>query len=169
IVTMYNVMESPDPYHDVLLIIIVTALPLFFRRKIFRPNTGGKMRSAEVIIHYNELPIPKEVIAKQQLFIYGIYCIPTYIGVMIVFYTMDKVISQLTIGQFILFAIVLLSISLFFGLMMLSGDYGSKFHDSIFWIIVSVLVFIVVFIGVILGMFSKITYGRGILLNGIDL
>src|SRR5699024_5533965 len=77
IVTMYNVMESPDPYHDVLLIIIVTALPLFFRRKIFRPNTGGKMRSAEVIIHYNELPIPKEVIAKQQLFIYGIYCIPT--------------------------------------------------------------------------------------------
>src|SRR5699024_9660855 len=87
IVTLYNVMDSPDPYHDVLLIIIVTALPLFFRRKVFRPNSGGNMRSSEIINQYNELSIPKEMIAKQQFFIYMAYCMPAYIGVMLVFYT----------------------------------------------------------------------------------
>lgn len=169
IVTLYNVMESPDPYHDILLIIIVTAVPLFFRRKVFRPNSGGKIRSSEMIIHYSGLPIPKGIIAKQQIFIYIVYCIPAYIGVMIIFYTLDKVVSQLSIGQFLLFIFVMLSVSLFFGLTMLLGDFGSKYHYSIFWIIVSAIVFIVVFFGVILGIFSRFSYGRGILLRGIEL
>lgn len=169
IIILYNVMESPDPYHDILLIIIVTALPLFFRRKVFRANSGGKMRSSEMIIYYNGLPIPKKIIAKQQIFIYIVYCIPAYIGMMIILYTLDKVVNQLSIGQFLLFVIVMLSVSFFFGLTMLLGDFGSKFHDSIFWVIVSTIIFIVVFFGVILGMFSQFSYERGLLLRGIEL
>lgn len=169
IIMLYNVMESPDPYHDILLIIIVTALPLFFRRKVFRPNSGGKMRNSEMIILYNGLPIPKKVIAKQQIFIYIVYCIPAYIGMMIILYTLDKVVNQLSIGQFLLFVVVMLSISFFFGLTTLLGDFGSKYHNNIFWIIVSAIVFIVVFFGVILGMFSRFSYGNGLLLRGIEL
>lgn len=158
VLTIFNLFESPDPYHDVLLFAVMLAFPLFFRRKVFRIQDDGK-HAAPAVIHYMQLPISKKVIARSRIFIWLVYCLPAYIGLYGFAYLYDDILRSIPIGSYLLFFIFMIAISLVAGLWSLNTDFG--FHS---YILMKALIPICVVIGVILHLKSTdFTYDTAIL------
>lgn len=123
ILSLYNLVDSPDPYHDALLIAVIVALPLFFRRKVYRIHDDGK-HAAPAVIHYMQLPISKIAIAQSRLFIWLVYCLPAYFGLYSFAYFYDGILKTIPIGTYSLFFICILAIGLMSGLSTLNTDFG---------------------------------------------
>lgn len=126
--SIFNLFESPDPYHDVLLFAVMIAFPLFFRRKVFRIHDDGK-HAAPAIVHYMQLPIPKMTIARSRLFIWGVYCLPAYIGLYSFAYFYDGILRSIQIDSYALLFMFILAIGMVTGLWSLHTDFG--FHSHI--------------------------------------
>lgn len=165
VVLIYNNIKSPDPYHDFLLIGVVAALPLFMRRKLFRSLAEEKLRASASIVHYVQLPIPKEVIARSQVFIYLLFCLPLYITVFGSVYFIDETLGAIPMMTYGLFMLVILTGSCFFGLSLLLGDYGYTKLEKVYGFVFG----IAIFVGIMWLKFNDFVYGKGITLRLLDM
>ncbi|HLR64593.1 MAG TPA: hypothetical protein VK075_04055 [Pseudogracilibacillus sp.] len=164
VIITYNTLPSPDPYHDIILLMIIAGPIYYFRRQPFKIPLDGKMKAAKVMTYYNSLPIKKSVLAKMQIVLYLTYFLPVNTSFIIMFYVLDRNLSQLSFVTFVIFLLSLLMVNFLFGLSSFVMDYGFLFKQMIgqFCIAFLVAAFILIWF------YTTRLYGKSVTLLYVD-
>lgn len=112
---------------DFFFILMFTVATVWTKPKWFqiqRINDG--LLVAPSLIMLNQLPIKHDVIIKSRFIIFYMYSIPFQILLLISLYAFTPVLQNMTIGTYISFSIIWLSLSVYVGSIFAASEAGDK-------------------------------------------
>lgn len=144
LVTLYQSLESPDPYHDLILLFMIIGTPYMFRRKIFKVPSDKGIEPAKSIIYFQELPIKRQIIALSQVLIFVVYHLPSYFILLTTFYLFDDHMKYYSLNEFLIILITLIMGSFLFAMINFVSDFGIFIHRYIYYMLMIVVGIIVI-------------------------
>ncbi|MEI3611216.1 hypothetical protein [Pseudogracilibacillus sp. SO30301A] len=146
VLILYNNMNSPDPYHDIIFLILVSSGPFWLRNKAFKYQQGSdKLWFSPTIPMQLQLPISKNILVKSRLITYTAYLGPFLVVLFSLFYLLDSELSKMNLLSYIAFCFIWVAVTFAFGMITPAGDAGN-YVTAISMIISSLFVIIVVVI-----------------------
>lgn len=145
VLILYNNFTSPDPYHDIIFLILVSSGPFLLRKSAFKYQQGSdKLWVSPTVPMQLQLPISKNILAKSRLITYTAYLGPFLVVLFSLFYLLDSELSQMSLLSYIAFCFIWIAFAFTFGMINPASDAGSYFTPiKIFIWIIFVLIIIV--------------------------
>lgn len=122
VLMLYNNFNSPDPYHDVIFLILLTSGPFWLRNKAFKyQKMTDKLWFSPTIPMQLQLPISKDILVKSRLIIYTAYLAPFLTVLFPMFYLLDSELSKMNILSYIAFCLIWIAFSFSLGMITPGG------------------------------------------------
>lgn len=148
VLILYNNFNSPDPYHDIIFLILVSSGPFLLRNRVFKYQQGSdKLWFSPTVPMQLQLPISKDIIIKSRLITYAAYLVPFLAVLFSMFYLLDSELSKMNSLSYIAFCSIWIAFSFSFGMITPAGDTGNHVttirmvFNSLFVIILVVIPF----------------------------
>lgn len=144
---------------DIFFLLVISFGPFWFRSKQFQyRRISNRLWASPVLIMQNELPIPKEVIAKSRLIIYLAYLMPFIFTVFSFLYIFNGTVREMMdLFTYAAFVLIWILYALYFGMIMPSSDAGD-YHTPT-KMVVSFLISFSLGLGFILFFYQVLGYG----------
>ncbi len=148
VLILYNNINSPDPYHDIVFLILVSSGPFWLRKRAFKYQQGSdKLWFSPTIPMHLQLPISKDIIIKSRLITYAAYLVPFLAALFSMFYLLDNELSKMNVLSYTAFCFIWIAFSFSFGMITPAGDTGNQVtairmvFNSLFVIILVIIPF----------------------------
>ncbi|WP_042144119.1 hypothetical protein [Paucisalibacillus sp. EB02] len=148
---MPTYLDEGTALYDLLFLLVFGSSPLFPKLKSFETqHIAHQFIASPIVVMQNHLAIPHDTIVKSRLIIHGCYTFPAHLLGLIILYFFTPLVDMLSVGSFIAFSTIWLSLSIFIGYLVprlsigVRGFWVSNSGISIILLVCCMLLFLLI-------------------------